>query len=30
VPDLADFDPTFKQAASRSLEVGDDEIDVAK
>src|SRR6478672_7218153 len=30
VPDLTDFDPTFEQAAPRSLKVGDDEIDVAK
>ena len=30
VPDLTDFDPTFEQATSRSLKVGDDEIDVAK
>jgi hypothetical protein len=30
VPDLTDFDPTFKQAVACSLDVGDDEIDVAK
>ena len=30
VADLTDLDPTFEQAAPRSLKVGDDEIDVAK
>ena len=30
VPDRTDFDPALKQAAPRGLEVGDDEIDVAK
>ena len=30
VPDLADFDPTFEQATPRSLNIGDEEIDVAK
>jgi hypothetical protein len=30
VPDLTDFDPTLEQAVSRRLEVGDDEIDLAK
>jgi hypothetical protein len=30
VPDFADLDPTFEQAAPRSLKVGDDEIDVVK
>jgi hypothetical protein len=30
VPDLTDFDPTFEQAASHSLKVGDHKIDAAK
>jgi len=30
VPDLTDFDPTFEQAVPHGVEVGDDEIGVAK
>src|SRR5262249_49006388 len=30
VPDLIDVSPTFEQTAPRRLEIGDDEIDVAK
>src|SRR6266403_2903193 len=30
VPDLTHFDPTFEQAARRSLKIGDNEMDVAK
>jgi len=30
VPDLTDLDSTFEQAVPRGLEVGDDEIGVAK
>jgi hypothetical protein len=30
VPDLTDLYPTLEQVAPRGLEVGDDEIDVAK